>query len=70
LLLSVLKFTHAPLHGVSIDWVHVMPHVDPEQVGTAFAGAVHPVPQLPQLAGSLVVSTHAPEQFVNPLLHE
>jgi hypothetical protein len=71
LLLSVLKSSQAPLHAVVPVAVHVKPHVEPLHVAVPPVGApVHLSPHPLQLAGSLVVSTQAPEQFVNPLLHE
>ena len=38
------------------------PQLPPEHVATAESGALHALPQLPQLVGSDLVSTHAPWQ--------
>jgi hypothetical protein len=39
-----------------------------EHVGTPLAGAEHPVPQAPQLFGSLVVLMQVPLQLENPVV--
>ena len=41
-----------------------MPHVAPEQVALPFGGAVHDLPQAPQLLMSVFVARHEPLQLV------
>jgi hypothetical protein len=48
--------------------LHVNPHVPPEHVAVAFAGAVHAVHDAPHVSG-LVLSEHVPLQLWNPVLH-
>jgi hypothetical protein len=56
--------THAPSHDVSVP-VHAKLQLPALQVGVPPAGAVHAVPQVPQFAGSRLVSTHEPWQLVD-----
>src|SRR5207237_1011653 len=56
---------HAPLTYVS-PAMHAMPHIAVLQVGVPSVTAGHACPHAPQLAVSLIVSTHAAEHNVSP----
>jgi hypothetical protein len=64
LFLSVCSFTHEPLHAVKPP-AQTAVHAPPTQMALALVTFVeHALPHFPQSAGSVWVSTHAPEQSV------